>query len=164
MKGTSPASARPVAKPTMFCSATPTLKNLPGKASEKGSSAMKPRSAVSSTTRGSRSASSTRARMKDLRMASVPYFRERRPVLLIVHRHVVPADLALHERHALAERRVGNEDVRRPSRQAGHRARSEEHTSELQSPCNLVCRLLLEKKKKNQTIILHQKKKKKQKT
>src|SRR5688500_19246996 len=32
----------------------------------------------------------------------------------------------------------------------GHRYifRSEEHTSELQSPCNLVCRLLLEKKKK----------------
>src|SRR2546426_6726174 len=27
--------------------------------------------------------------------------------------------------------------------------RSEEHTSELQSPCNLVCRLLLEKKKKD---------------
>src|SRR5256885_8663167 len=30
--------------------------------------------------------------------------------------------------------------------------RSEEHTSELQSPCNLVCRLLLEKKKDN---VLH---------
>src|SRR5256885_12222179 len=30
----------------------------------------------------------------------------------------------------------------------GWRGRSEEHTSELQSPCNLVCRLLLEKKKK----------------
>src|SRR2546426_11204934 len=29
-------------------------------------------------------------------------------------------------------------------------SRSEEHTSELQSPCNLVCRLLLEKKKKQQ--------------
>src|SRR5256885_10997333 len=29
------------------------------------------------------------------------------------------------------------------------RERSEEHTSELQSPCNLVCRLLLEKKKLN---------------
>src|SRR2546426_2057291 len=29
-----------------------------------------------------------------------------------------------------------------------HGTRSEEHTSELQSPCNLVCRLLLEKKKK----------------
>src|SRR5256885_4560607 len=31
------------------------------------------------------------------------------------------------------------------------RVRSEEHTSELQSPCNLVCRLLLEKKKKQNT-------------
>src|SRR2546426_8292831 len=30
--------------------------------------------------------------------------------------------------------------------------RSEEHTSELQSPCNLVCRLLLEKKKKNYIV------------
>src|SRR5256885_7349769 len=29
--------------------------------------------------------------------------------------------------------------------------RSEEHTSELQSPCNLVCRLLLEKKKTRET-------------
>src|SRR2546426_7406127 len=33
--------------------------------------------------------------------------------------------------------------------------RSEEHTSELQSPCNLVCRLLLEKKKKY-NILVHQ--------
>src|SRR3989454_6819632 len=30
--------------------------------------------------------------------------------------------------------------------------RSEEHTSELQSPCNLVCRLLLEKKKKRSHV------------
>src|SRR2546426_3543344 len=30
-----------------------------------------------------------------------------------------------------------------------YRERSEEHTSELQSPCNLVCRLLLEKKKQH---------------
>src|SRR2546426_5774386 len=30
--------------------------------------------------------------------------------------------------------------------------RSEEHTSELQSPCNLVCRLLLEKKKTTATV------------
>src|SRR2546427_4766830 len=37
-----------------------------------------------------------------------------------------------------------------PARRArgGHGARSEEHTSELQSQSNLVCRLLLEKKKK----------------
>src|SRR5256885_7202995 len=34
-------------------------------------------------------------------------------------------------------------------------ARSEEHTSELQSPCNLVCRLLLEKKKKKKYIYSH---------
>src|SRR2546426_1561198 len=33
--------------------------------------------------------------------------------------------------------------------------RSEEHTSELQSPCNLVCRLLLEKKKKHNSTPLH---------
>src|SRR5256885_11394714 len=36
-------------------------------------------------------------------------------------------------------------DLRRSQRAA--LLRSEEHTSELQSPCNLVCRLLLEKKK-----------------
>src|SRR2546426_2342950 len=40
--------------------------------------------------------------------------------------------------HAHLERALGCPD------------RSEEHTSELQSPCNLVCRLLLEKKKKSQ--------------
>src|SRR5256885_10481581 len=33
--------------------------------------------------------------------------------------------------------------------------RSEEHTSELQSPCNLVCRLLLEKKKKIKKTVIH---------
>src|SRR5256885_15475346 len=37
----------------------------------------------------------------------------------------------------------------------GLRDRSEEHTSELQSPCNLVCRLLLEKKKISLTHIIH---------
>src|SRR3989454_7690948 len=38
-----------------------------------------------------------------------------------------------------------------------HAERSEEHTSELQSPCNLVCRLLLEKKKKDNITINHRK-------
>src|SRR6266446_9348623 len=42
------------------------------------------------------------------------------------------------------------------------RERSEEHTSELQSPCNLVCRLLLEKKKKKTTKTHKPNKKKKQ--
>src|SRR5947208_14419013 len=37
---------------------------------------------------------------------------------------------------------------RRPSPRSPRRPRSEEHTSELQSPDHLVCRLLLEKKKK----------------
>src|SRR5256885_12040737 len=41
-----------------------------------------------------------------------------------------------------------------PYRAIGASARSEEHTSELQSPCNLVCRLLLEKKKKNSSMML----------
>src|SRR5256885_13159158 len=45
--------------------------------------------------------------------------------------------------------------ARRPG-MASHKPRkhrSEEHTSELQSPCNLVCRLLLEKKKKKETVL-----------
>src|SRR5256885_3848002 len=61
-------------------------------------------------------------------------------------------------RTALARRRRVGDGARRPPfrrrlphapsgiRDRAHR--SEEHTSELQSPCNLVCRLLLEKKKK----------------
>src|SRR5256885_9822165 len=50
--------------------------------------------------------------------------------------------------------RAGFAEARPPPRDRGgrrleaHSLRSEEHTSELQSPCNLVCRLLLEKKKK----------------
>src|SRR5256885_3592746 len=42
-------------------------------------------------------------------------------------------------------------ETRRRTRRVGPSlmCRSEEHTSELQSPCNLVCRLLLEKKKKH---------------
>src|SRR2546426_3491965 len=38
----------------------------------------------------------------------------------------------------------------------GRIIRSEEHTSELQSPCNLVCRLLLEKKKKQNKQVYRQ--------
>src|SRR5438477_2354487 len=40
-------------------------------------------------------------------------------------------------------------DVTAPDRQPSQAVRSEEHTSELQSHVNLVCRLLLEKKKHN---------------
>src|SRR2546426_8911620 len=50
------------------------------------------------------------------------------------------------ERGAARPLRVHNS---RPMVLPGRAIRSEEHTSELQSPCNLVCRLLLEKKKKS---------------
>src|SRR5256885_11911282 len=50
----------------------------------------------------------------------------------------------VREVHALPEGQ-GMEIVLTPT-YSGCPARSEEHTSELQSPCNLVCRLLLEKK------------------
>src|SRR5256885_9850105 len=47
---------------------------------------------------------------------------------------------------AMRDQAVTTGDVNRMQAWAGQ-SRSEEHTSELQSPCNLVCRLLLEKKK-----------------
>src|SRR2546426_7208803 len=53
-------------------------------------------------------------------------------------------------RSALVGQKQPVADVRFPAVEPNSRRcykRSEEHTSELQSPCNLVCRLLLEKKK-----------------
>src|SRR2546426_11923019 len=51
-----------------------------------------------------------------------------------------------HDRHARCDRVASaQKDAKRVD---AITKRSEEHTSELQSPCNLVCRLLLEKKKK----------------
>src|SRR5215469_18171676 len=44
---------------------------------------------------------------------------------------------------------------RAPGRRPGPSGRSEEHTSELQSRRDLVCRLLLEKKKKQKRIIIY---------
>src|SRR2546426_4505576 len=49
-------------------------------------------------------------------------------------RHLVHQERARHDQDVLGRHQTVE--------------RSEEHTSELQSPCNLVCRLLLEKKKK----------------
>src|SRR5688500_19300781 len=49
------------------------------------------------------------------------------------------------QREYSGEQSRGPNIGRHGRRGAGVRRRSEEHTSELQSPCNLVCRLLLEK-------------------
>src|SRR5256885_10794381 len=48
--------------------------------------------------------------------------------------------------------RMGCDEFRHPAGFSARGKRSEEHTSELQSPCNLVCRLLLEKKKNTPTL------------
>src|SRR5256885_7219795 len=65
--------------------------------------------------------------------------------------------ISLPKRESLLDRRLHHRSAQDPAVRpapgtgrahgAGRTARSEEHTSELQSPCNLVCRLLLEKKK-----------------
>src|SRR5256885_16146792 len=66
--------------------------------------------------------------------------------------------LSLHDALPICGSRSSGRALSRNHRDRRHRLRhgegcgrsdrSEEHTSELQSPCNLVCRLLLEKKKK----------------
>src|SRR5256885_13260998 len=53
----------------------------------------------------------------------------------------------LYVRRDLCERELAHGLDERPVVFVQIEIRSEEHTSELQSPCNLVCRLLLEKKK-----------------
>src|SRR5256885_7826678 len=62
-----------------------------------------------------------------------------RPVATVPREDLVSA-VAVQDDLAVGARGLGEEE-------GGDGARSEEHTSELQSPCNLVCRLLLEKKK-----------------
>src|SRR2546426_6029949 len=72
-------------------------------------------------------------------------FRSAPPGLHLIEdlrRHVVRAPPAV--RYLVQPQRQQLLDARGPG------TRSEEHTSELQSPCNLVCRLLLEKKKADQ--------------
>src|SRR2546426_8407086 len=79
-------------------------------------------------------------------------------ILEFVHQHVIETALPVCETlRMLREQRERKQQevvevhgVGLAERRAEARVRSEEHTSELQSPCNLVCRLLLEKKKKRQ--------------
>src|SRR5256885_10561822 len=73
-------------------------------------------------------------------------FRSQRDARDDVHTEPRPRERAGPRRRG-ARARGGA--LARPRRRRGRAPRrSEEHTSELQSPCNLVCRLLLEKKKK----------------
>src|SRR4051794_41667681 len=55
-----------------------------------------------------------------------------------------------------AYRLLGQEEVTFECLSTPHKRRSEEHTSELQSPVHLVCRLLLEKKKKQEEHLTQQ--------
>src|SRR2546427_9184008 len=73
-----------------------------------------------------------------------PYTTLFRSLLLRQH----PADGALDELHAARPVETAEEDLFEGGVGGGRGHRSEEHTSELQSQSNLVCRLLLEKKKK----------------
>src|SRR5205807_8306409 len=60
-----------------------------------------------------------------------------------------PSPFAIWLRQQAQEEAIKKMAEQQARQELGDRAtyRSEEHTSELQSPCNLVCRLLLEKKK-----------------
>src|SRR2546430_13332062 len=57
--------------------------------------------------------------------------------------------------HGLTHHRTGARVAAAFMSRSSAGSRSEEHTSELQSQSNLVCRLLLEKKKKHQKLFLH---------
>src|SRR2546426_2405160 len=74
--------------------------------------------------------------------------------LPIFHRH----DAGRHTEHRVAVGRgrpaVQGRGRHRQCADSETEGRSEEHTSELQSPCNLVCRLLLEKKKKEERLVV----------
>src|SRR5258706_7325613 len=58
----------------------------------------------------------------------------------------------LHRLDCAADRRVSGQDDRLGGQPLVGNARSEEHTSELQSLTNIVCRLLLEKTKKRKDV------------
>src|SRR2546426_12330646 len=83
----------------------------------------------------------------------LPYSSCRRRVFFFFFNDTATTEiytLSLHDALPICHERCSRRLARGPGVQRVRRlARSEEHTSELQSPCNLVCRLLLEKKKKN---------------
>src|SRR3989454_6364867 len=80
-----------------------------------------------------------------------PYTTLFRSDLIVGQRGGVPIYLKSVADVKLAQ---GPSEIRRVGqKRAAIISRSEEHTSELQSPCNLVCRLLLEKKKSTRSSL-----------
>src|SRR5258708_24449544 len=63
-----------------------------------------------------------------------------------------PGDVPQLPQHGIDDRQLWTEQLR--TLEVARQKRSEEHTSELQSPDHLVCRLLLEKKKNKENIRL----------
>src|SRR2546426_67836 len=82
-----------------------------------------------------------------------PQFANKGPSAIVLVPAVGGAPVPVTDNAALNVSPAWTPDGRRilfvSDRDGARDVRSEEHTSELQSPCNLVCRLLLEKKKKN---------------
>src|SRR5438477_7685427 len=76
-------------------------------------------------------------------------FRSVVPREEVIDVHRDPA--ARRELSALHGEELARHDVERELQRLPYNVRSEEHTSELQSHVNLVCRLLLEKKKRRKT-------------
>src|SRR5256885_10780261 len=76
-------------------------------------------------------------------------FRSKRVGALGSQQSALIAEATSNERWSVAAAsKSSTPTIRPPSKSRLSANRSEEHTSELQSPCNLVCRLLLEKKKR----------------
>src|SRR2546426_3605612 len=76
-----------------------------------------------------------------------PFSRE---VLQLLCQHTWPGNIRELENCVARYIILGSEEA--IYNELSQKRRSEEHTSELQSPCNLVCRLLLEKKKRRYVL------------
>src|SRR2546426_1635349 len=100
--------------------------------------------AVTGHTPGRARASATTAISAGL--TAIPHPRERATRATSRNEHHEARGRSRPERTRLYVR-IGDDRERREATFIDVANRSEEHTSELQSPCNLVCRLLLEKKK-----------------
>src|SRR5256885_8030639 len=85
-----------------------------------------------------------------------PYTTLFRSLVALVHELQGDGGVELQAHAALALEVLGDAAGRPDHVAPAHaHARSEEHTPELQSPCNIVCRLLLEKKKKKKCDFDH---------